>query len=101
MPPSDICQPPVRMQALDVRAHSLDDRLKHLISRRDAVLVAEDLDPSCLLTRRRPVGAEVQPEEDRVAEVAKSLFPGAAESKSMIPTVRPSRRTKLHGERSL
>jgi hypothetical protein len=57
LPPFDFRQPPVGAQALDVRAHRVDDRVKYLIACLDAVLVAEDLDSSCLLGRRRAIAA--------------------------------------------
>ena len=62
---------------------------------------AEERDAPRLLGERAAVGAEVQPEEERVAEVVERRRPGAAASKSISATGTPARKTVLQGDRSL
>ena len=100
LPPTDVSEPALLAQLLDVSRDRVGDRLDDVDVLGDAVGVAEDRDPPRLLASGWPVGAEVQPEKQRVAEVV-AAGPGAALSKSMIAIGEPSRKTTLHGDRSL
>jgi hypothetical protein len=69
LPPTDVSWPALVAQPLDVLRDRVGDRLDEVDVLGDAVGVAEDRYPPCLLASGWPVGAEVQPEKQRVAEV--------------------------------
>src|SRR5439155_24739173 len=100
LPPTDVSNPALLAQPLDVSRDRAGDRLDDVDVLGDAVGVAEKRDPPRLLASGWPVGAEVQPEKQRVAEVVAA---GAGRCAIEVDDRdrRASRKTKLHGERSL
>src|SRR2546426_1691558 len=72
LPPFDIRDPPPRSQTLDVGGDSGDDPGEYPLARVTTMRVAEDPDAPSLLSCWLAADAEVQPEEDRVAQIVEA-----------------------------
>src|SRR5438094_10231063 len=67
LPPLEVSPAAFPPEPLDVHRNRRTDRRHDPRAGRDTVGIAEDPDPVCLLGRIRAIGADVQPEKERIA----------------------------------
>ena len=72
LPPSGVSDPTVGAKLLDVRRDGGNDRVAHVLAGGNPIGPTDELDPAYLFGKSRPIGAEVEPEEECVADISEA-----------------------------